>query len=118
MNEYYILEGRTVVPADLMTWGRWYEKNERRIKRETIGDSDVSTVFLGLNHQYGEGPPLIFETMVFGGKLDQEQDRCSTYDQALAMHEVMVEKVKHANDPTSKPYDSAPNEEQEQITNE
>lgn len=25
----------------------------------------VSTVWLGINHNYGDGPPLIFETMVF-----------------------------------------------------
>jgi hypothetical protein len=100
MSEHYILKGREAVPVDMMTWARWFEKGNRVLKRETIGNADVSTVFLGLNHQFGDGPPMIFETMVFGGELDQEQDRCSTYDEAERMHERMVDKVKAL---TSKP---------------
>jgi hypothetical protein len=26
---------------------------------------DVSTIWLGINHRFGDGAPLIFETMVF-----------------------------------------------------
>jgi hypothetical protein len=29
---------------------------------------------------------VLFETMVFGGKYDGEQARCSTYAEAVAMH--------------------------------
>lgn len=36
----------------------------------------------------------LFETMVFGGELDQGQDRCSTYEQALKMHKTMRDRVK------------------------
>jgi hypothetical protein len=32
--------------------------------------------------------------MVFGGPLDQEQDRCTTWDEAEAMHAAMVARVK------------------------
>ena len=28
--------------------------------------TEVSTVFLGVDHQVGDGPPLLFETLVFG----------------------------------------------------
>jgi hypothetical protein len=53
---------------------------------------EVSTVFLGLNHRHGEGEPLIFETMIFpqeidDGELDFYQERCSTWEQAVAQHE-------------------------------
>jgi len=58
----------------------------------------VSTVWLGLNHQHGDGPPLIFETMVFGGGLDQHAERWATEDEARAGHEQMVEKVRHEAD--------------------
>lgn len=54
---------------------------------------EVSTVWLGLNHNYGSGRPLIFETMVFGGELDNEMDRYSTLDEAIAGHQRMVERV-------------------------
>jgi hypothetical protein len=62
-----------------------------------IGDAKVSTVFLGLDHSFSEdGPPILWETMVFGGELDQETDRCSgTREQAEAMHKKMCEQVKN-----------------------
>jgi hypothetical protein len=44
-------------------------------------------------------PVVLWETMVFGGKLDQEQDRCSgSREQAEAMHARMVERVKRSDD--------------------
>lgn len=87
MSDHYILEGKTPVKTDLMTWARWFEKGTERIVAQTKHDDvRVSTVFLGLDHQWGDGPPMIFETMIFGGEHDQWQDRCSTWDQALVMH--------------------------------
>lgn len=88
MREHkYILRGREAVPEpDLRKWGIWFETNDRRVARTERDDVAVSTVFLGIDYSHGYGPPLLFETMVFGGPLDQQQDRCSTYDQAEAMH--------------------------------
>ena len=40
------------------------------------------------------GVPILWETMVFGGPLDQEQRRYHTRQEALAGHEQMVEEVK------------------------
>jgi hypothetical protein len=52
------------------------------------GNARVSTIFLGLDRRFeGEGPPILFETMVFGGKHDQYQERCATWDEAEAMHQ-------------------------------
>ena len=96
MNDKYILDGHKAVPVDLMTWAEWYEKADRKVAKDTVGESCISTVFLGINHQWGEGPPLLFETMVFDGPLDGEQERCSTWEQAEAQHAAMVEKVKAA----------------------
>jgi len=50
---------------------------------------------MGLDHQYGEGPPLIFETMVFPSKDDMgelDMSRYSTEADAIAGHAAMVEK--------------------------
>ncbi len=110
----YILDdkGNPVIERDLVTWARWMENfQNRRVADERIGDSRISTVFLSLDHNWsGVGPPVLWETMVFGGKLNEEQDRCSgSREQAEAMHARMVEKVKCSNDPryakrpTSKP---------------
>ncbi len=62
----------------------------KRVALQEQGDIRVSTVFLGLNHQYGGGPPLIFETMIFGGEYDEEQWRYTTEAEALQGHEAAV----------------------------
>lgn len=87
-SQKYILKDKKIVPVDLMTWAEWFETAERHVGNDTVGDVQVSTVFLGLNHNlFGNGEPLLFETMIFGGKHDQYQDRCSTYEQAVKMHQ-------------------------------
>ena len=90
----YILDGHKVKSVELMEWARWFEKADRRVAKTDVAHVNVSTVFLGVDHRFGdEGPPLIFETMVFGGPLDGEQDRYSTWDEAEAGHKRMVERV-------------------------
>ena len=95
MSEHYILEGHKPVTADLMTWAKWFEKANRHVAKTQITDDiSVSTVFLGLDHQFGEGPPLLFETMIFGGEFDEDMDRYETWEQAEEGHKRMVEKAK------------------------
>lgn len=104
MNDKYILEGHKVVPVDLMTWARWFEKAERHVASDMIGEVQVSTVFLGLDHRFGDdGPPLLFETMIFGGEHDQYQERCSTWEQAEAMHATALALVRPTADPNGAP---------------
>jgi hypothetical protein len=88
---YYILKGHKAVVADLMTWARWVETADRHIKFSQLKNCSVSTVFLGLDHSFrlsGDeaGPPILFETMIFGGPEDGFTDRCATWEQAEAMH--------------------------------
>jgi len=106
MSGRYILDknGKPKPEPDLMKWARWIEseKGIRIVKQEDIDDIKVSTVFLGLNHNFcGTGAPILWETMIFCSgkykdhKMDQEQDRCSgTRKQALAMHEEMCARVR------------------------
>jgi hypothetical protein len=86
----YILDGKTPKPvSDLFVWGRWFQKADRHVAvTELTNGSHVSTVFLGIDHNYffERGPPLLFETMIFGGEHDQYQARCSTWDEAELMH--------------------------------
>lgn len=93
MTGKYILEGKKAVPADLMTWAAWFEKADRRVAFTTIGFSSVSTVFLGLDHQWGDGPPLLFETLVTGGPMSDDMERYSTWQEAEAGHREIVERV-------------------------
>jgi hypothetical protein len=93
----YILDsnGCPVLEPDVMKWAHWFEKANRTVAMDTVGGSIVSTVFLGIDHGFDGGPPILWETMVFSGKLDHEQDRCSgSREQAEAMHARMVKRVK------------------------
>src|SRR5204863_9223826 len=97
MSDRYKLEGHKAVAVDdLLEWGRWLQTADRRVGLDIFGDIRVSTVFLGLDHSFGGGAPLLFETMVFGGPLAGEQERYSTWEQAEAGHKLMVEKVRPA----------------------
>lgn len=95
---HYILADKKVVPCDLMTWVRWMETGDRIVAADVIGGILVSTVFLGIDHSFGNGPPLLFETMLFDGPTDNELMRCSTYEQAEAQHRAAVDAVRELVD--------------------
>ena len=85
----YVLEGHAVIPcASTLEWAQWFESHDRQVARDTTPNgADVSTVFLGIDHSFGRGgPPLVFETMVFGGNLGGMQERYATWDEAVAGH--------------------------------
>lgn len=95
MSDYYIeKDGKPVQVHDPLEWARQFESADRRVARDEISGVEISTVFLGLDHAYLGGPPMIYETMVFGGQLDHEEDRYSTREEALAGHAAMVERVR------------------------
>ena len=91
---YYVLEGHAVVKTDMLTWAKQMGTTNRRVAITEIDGVNVSTVFLGLDHSFGGGAPMLFETMIFGGEHDQYQKRCSTWEQAEAMHAEAVALVK------------------------
>ena len=62
-----------------------------RIGLDEVGDARVSTVWLGLNHEFLSGrPPLIFETMIFGGDHGDYCVRYSSEAGAAAGHAAVV----------------------------
>lgn len=71
-----------------------WQMKERRVALTEGPGWRVSTVWLGLNHSFGGGPPLIFETMSFEEGEEQEQERYATEAEALAGHEAVVAKVR------------------------
>jgi hypothetical protein len=95
---YYTLnEDGTVSPVDLMTWAKEFEDiAHRRIGLDEINGIEVSTVFLGTDHNWLGGTPILFETMVFDREAigDQFADlRCWRYHTrgaARAGHEAVV----------------------------
>lgn len=101
----YILDddGNPVECADTETWARWVESNFQRriVARTQVGRATVSTVFLAIDHEFGDGPPLLYETMVFTGDPQTgdhdwrpEQRRYATRDAALDGHAEVCEEVR------------------------
>lgn len=95
MSDYYDKFGQPI--EDVLDWGKLFEDWEyRRIGSTRLWHgARVSTVWLGLDHSFGDGPPLIFETMIFGGGFGElDMDRYSTFADAVAGHEQMVQRWK------------------------
>jgi hypothetical protein len=101
-NRNYVLDGKIpIVENDILKWAKFFESNSRTVGDTHIGEVHISTVFLGLDHSY-IGPPLLFETMIFGGEHDDYQERYTTWDQAEKGHERAVELVEHSLNPINK----------------
>ena len=95
----YILENQVPVPTDnLLQWGQWMENlDNKQVASTEIDELRVSTVFLGVNNQFNEGQPFLFESLVFKGEqLDWEYDgaRYRTWEEAKAGHDAIVELIK------------------------
>ena len=73
---------------------------EQRVGHTRVGYSQVSTVWLyGIDHNWGDGPPIIFETMVFGGIHNLELRRYSTEEQAMRGHLEAVDRLRAGRSP-------------------
>jgi len=98
MSDHYVLDGTIPVrEANVFVWARWFETANRRVAETWVTPGiRISTVFLGMAVSYGDQPVALFETMVFGGVCDQEQDRYETWREAEQGHEQMVARVQAA----------------------
>jgi len=106
-DRFYILRGKEVVAiSSAREWGSWFATAERHVGDDEIGPLRVSTVFLGIDHNFwdDDGPPIVFETMIFGPPEDVEifgrrrvmrpdldMQRYATWDEAEAGHRVACE---------------------------
>src|ERR1017187_7539523 len=102
---YYLLDkDKKVVPCTKQEWCDFIEMRSnnfsKHVKNTFLNDpheAHISTVFLGLDHNWCEdGEILVFETMIFWDdmhELDQYQERYSTYDEALKGHRRAVRAV-------------------------
>lgn len=92
---YYGLDG---LPCSMEEAARLISSPERQIAKDRIDGVLVSTVFLVFNHNWQgpDMPPLLYETMIFGGTHDQWQRRYTSRDEALDGHNEAVEMVQNA----------------------
>jgi len=105
LERFWRLDGHNPVPCTMMEWAKTMELGSRRVAETITKYARVSTVFLGLDHRFGGGgPPILFETMIFGLRSDHAyqdyQERCCTWDEAIAQHARAVEVA--ARPPTRK----------------
>lgn len=109
VDGHYILNGHEPIPCiSLEAWAQWFENFGNRRERLTrVRGYEISTIFLGLDHGIN-GPPLLFETLVFGGyekhewphnkirmlRVTHDGSRCCTWDEATAMHKRWVKQFR------------------------
>lgn len=98
---YYRLNGETLETfRNVSEWVEWFEHADHCVNKTIVDDYEVSTIFLGIDHNYfSTGPPLLFETMVFGGPLDRYQRRYTTYEEALKGHDETVRLAETGEEP-------------------
>ncbi len=92
MAGLYILKGKTPVECEnVLEWAKEFENQNRIVGFSQVKKVRVSTIFLGLDHSFNGGKPVLFETMIFGGKHNEYQERYSTWDEAVEGHKKACE---------------------------
>lgn len=94
MSRWYRLDGNMPIqcdPGDVEWDRRWHIQTK-------VGATTVSTVFLALDHSYGGDAPVLFETLISGGSLDQSMDRYRTKAQAEDGHAAWVRRLEYLED--------------------
>jgi hypothetical protein len=93
---YYKLDAdHNPVPCDLEDFAKQFsaQSQMRQVAFDEIRGVRISTAFLGIDHNYGDGPPILFETMIFGGDHDGYQDRYYTWNEAIEGHKKAIELI-------------------------
>lgn len=93
MSRYYKLDAQgNHVACDVTEWARWFEDEDARIiaRNHIWDDMLVSTIFLGIDHGFGRGDEVLYETMIFdqgaGRSRELYQKRYSTREEAIKGH--------------------------------
>jgi hypothetical protein len=97
-------DGVPVPEPDPNRWSEWFATADRDVQKTAVPTTAVavfvSTVFLGMASRSVDGPPLVYETMVFRGLLNGESQRYPTRAEALTGHERMIARVRAAGWPS------------------
>lgn len=99
----YILnsDGTPVEEPNLERWAHWMaDPHARRVAWTEVGEWSVSTIFLGSDHAFGNGLPVLWETMVFGPEpWNDVQWQYTSREAALAEHDQIAEHVRRGGKP-------------------
>ena len=101
---YRLDEQKNVLPADTLE-DAFFTSSERIVKQENliVGEQHifVSTVFLGMDHGYGNENPVVFETLIEGedniGGINTFLTRYCTWAEAEKGHQAVVAYLQNFN---------------------
>jgi hypothetical protein len=107
---YYVPDGAGGFrPAGLFEWAMWFDTTfevpfrdgGQRVARDDLaGGVLVSTIFIGLDHNFlFDGPPILFETMILNSPDLDWQERHETLAEAEAGHARALEIAKDGQKP-------------------
>lgn len=91
----YVLDvrGEPRQEPDVIRWAEWYERAENRIvgTAQLPNGVRVSTIFLGLDYRRpGMKEPVLWETMIFGGRHDRLSFRYTSGAHAARAHAALI----------------------------
>lgn len=98
LRHYILDENNNAIPVDFNEYLAWTVRAAqagqatvgKQVAEDFVGDYHISTVFLAINHTWGgKGPPILWETMIFGGEYkngEEYQERYSSHADALEGH--------------------------------
>lgn len=105
MNWYVLNEDKTFTMLPEGEYPKLGAFKTAHIGDTTISDQRISTVFLHMDHGLNFGqkdkihPPVLFESMIFGGSHDEYQRRYYTYNEALEGHNNLVKALEEERHP-------------------
>jgi hypothetical protein len=78
-GKYILVNYKPTLVDDLVEWGQWY------------GSNPLSVALTNWKDQR-DGPPILFETMIFSSTNHGDyQERCSTWNEAITQHYLACE---------------------------
>jgi hypothetical protein len=102
MMENYILDDNNQpIKCSTELWANWMEQHpDRKIIGRTYLTKDIfiSTVFLGIDHSFNDSKPVLWETMICGGKYDGEMERYTSFQDAIDGHLMELDKIRSEQD--------------------
>ncbi len=94
MRYYKLTKNKEVIEVSMKEGAAQWEE-DRRVDLTEDKEYSVSTVFLPMDHSFNfDGPPIVFETMVFplDSLSEEDMERYSTWEEAKEGHRKMCEK--------------------------
>ena len=90
-GKYVMVDGKVVEENDLETWAMWFAAahgDNIHVDLTFIGSTSISTVFLAIDHSFGSGKPVLWETMIFSEfeRIDEHMDRYTSEADAQDGH--------------------------------